>query len=179
MKRHFTFKVFAIAAVAVCGAIGLAGCGWVHHPYGWYGPGPEWNQEWREGPEPGYMDYGMGPRHMMDYNHPGRLMHGSGWGRHQGPGCWRLMTPEQQEKCKKMQAAFLAETLELRKELVERQIELETLWAQPNMDRAKVEKLSTELAEIQVQLRKKWDQHLLMCREEFGDQNWACPGAGW
>ena len=89
------------------------------------------------------------------------------------------MRPEQQEKCKDMRAAHLMETLELRKQLASRQIELETLWAQPNMDRAKVEKLSTEVAELQAQLRKKCDPQLLRCREAFGDQDWSCPGGRW
>ena len=70
------------------------------------------------------------------------------------------------------------ETLELRKQIVTKKMELGTLWDQPDVDREKVEKLSAELADLQAELEKKQDKYLLQCRKEFGDKGWACPG-GW
>ena|GEM_PF-755100 len=120
--------------------------------------------------------YGMGPGWMMDNDHPGWGMHG--WGRqsyrrHRG---WESMKPEQREKMEKMWAAHLKDTLELRKQVTAKRMELRTLWAQPNVDRPKVEKLSNELAQLNAELSKKRDQYLVQCRMEFGDQGWACPG---
>ena len=106
-------------------------------------------------------------------------------GPHQGmghgymrPHGWRSMNPEQLEKCEKMRAAHLKDTLELRKQVTAKQMELQTLWAQPNIDQAAVEKLSNEVAELRAQLWKKRDQHLMRCRKELGDQGWCCPGGG-
>jgi len=60
-----------------------------------------------------------------------------------------------------------------------KKIELQTLWIQPNVDKARVEKLSNEVADLGAKLFKKRDEFLLQCRREFGDQDWTCPGAGW
>ena len=114
-------------------------------------------------------DYGcqmMGPHHGM----------GHGYMR---PRTWQSMKPEQQEKCEKMKAAHLKDTLELRKQLAAKRVELRTLWAQPNVDQAAVEKLSNEVAELRTQLWKKRDQYLMQCRKELGDQGWSCPGCRW
>jgi len=130
--------------------------------------------------------YGMGSGYMMGYGSRGWGMHGRGWGMHgpgwdwdQGPRGWSSMKPEQQEKWKKMRSAYLMDTLKLRKGLAAKQTEPQTLWAQPNVDRAKVQRLSNEVAELQVELLKKRDKYLLQCRQEFGDQGWQCPGSGW
>ena len=112
----------------------------------------------------------MGPGHMMDYGHRGWGMRGRGW---------QSMKPEQREKWEKMRSDHLKETLELRKQLVTKQMELETLWAQPDVDQKKVEKLSNEVADLQSQLWKKRDQYLMQCRQGFADHEWACPGGWW
>jgi Spy/CpxP family protein refolding chaperone len=114
---------------------------------------------------PGYMGRG----HMMDYGRRGCGMHGRG-----RPS----LKPEDRGKWDKMRAAHLKDTLELRKKLATKQIELETLWAQPNVDTKKVEKLSDEVGELRRRLWTKRDQHQLQCRKQFGDQDWTCPG-GW
>jgi zinc resistance-associated protein len=75
-----------------------------------------------------------------------------------------------------MQATHLKDTLELRKQLAAKQMELQTLWAQPNVDQAAVEKLSNEVAEVRAQLWKKRDQYLMQCRKALGAQGWCCPG---
>ena len=165
MRRLFVTLVVlgltvTLAAPAFCGER-------VDYGYGW---------------GPGHMmgaGYGWGPSHMMHYGHRGWGMHGHGWGWDQSPRGWRSMQPEQQEKWEKIRNTHLMDTLELRKQLAAKRIELETLWVQPNLDRAKVEKLSKEVAELQAQLQEKRDQYLLRCRQEFGNQDWVCPGSGW
>ena len=117
------------------------------------------------GPKEGLGCQMMGPHQGM----------GQGYMRPHG---WRSMNPEQLEKCEKMRAAHLKDTLELRKQVTAKQMELQTLWAQPNIDQVAVEKLSNEVAELRAQLWKKRDQHLMQCRKEFGDQGWCCPGGG-
>ena len=131
---------------------------------------------------------GWGGGHMMDRGY-GRGMHGGGWGmrggghmmgrdRGYGPGDWESMAPEQREEWQKMRSKYRMETLELRKELATKQMELETLWDQPDVEQERVQKLSDEVAELQAELQKKQDKYLLQCRKKFGDKGWACPG-GW
>ena len=133
-----------------------SGCDW--------GSGNMMGQGYMMGP--GYMGRG----HMMDYGRRGCGMHGRDW---------QSMKPEQRETWEKMRSDQLKDTLELRKKLATRQIELETLWAQPDVDRKKVEKLSDEVAELQAELGKKRDKYLMQCRHKFGDRDWACPGGWW
>jgi Spy/CpxP family protein refolding chaperone len=88
------------------------------------------------------------------------------------------MRPEQREKWEKIRTDRIEDTLELGKQLVTWQMELETLWAQPDVDEKKVEKLSNKVADLQSQLWKKRDQYLMRCPQGLGDHDWACPG-GW
>jgi len=126
--------------------------------------------------------YGRGHHHMMGPEHGmyvGRGgMHGGGRGMGPSSRGWESMKPEEQEKWKKMRSSYLQDTLELRKELAAKQVELDTLWNQPDVDQKKVEKLSEEIANIRAELWKKQDKYLMSCRKEFGDQGWACPGMG-
>ena len=132
---------------------------------------------------------GWGAGHMMGPGH-GSGMHGSGWGMydrgmmgdwHRGyrPRRWESMTPEQREKWEKMRAEYQMETLEIRKQLVSKRLELQTLWAQPDVDSKTVETLSDEVAELEAQLAKKRDKYLLQCRQNFGEVGWSCPGGMW
>ena len=132
--------------------------------------------------------YGWGNHHMMGpgYGH-GMYegdggMHGRGHmmerGWRHGPRDWESMKPEQREEWQKMRSKYRMETLELRKELATKQMELETLWDQPDVEQERVQKLSDEVAELQAELQKKQDKYLLQCRKKFGDKGWACPG-GW
>jgi len=121
-------------------------------------------------------DYGYG-YHMMGSGYMGE-------GSLQRRGCdntpraWKSMKPEQQEKWQKIRAAYMLDTLDLRKNLAAKRVELRTLWAQPDMDKDRINKISNEVAELQAKLSKKRNQHLLQCRQKFGDQGWDCPG-GW
>jgi Spy/CpxP family protein refolding chaperone len=108
----------------------------------------------------------------------GDRMMDRGWGKGHGPRDWQSMEPEQREKWEEMRSKYQMETLNLRKQLVTKQMELETLWDQPAVDQKKVEKLSDEVAGLQAELGKKHDKYLLQCRKDFGDKGWSCPG-GW
>jgi len=127
--------------------------------------------------------YRGGKRHMMGYGPYGYWMDRCGpgmdrdskWGRR--PVDWESMTREEQKKWEEMRAKHQMETLELRKELASKRVELETLWNQPEIDQGRIEKLSGEIAEVEAQLAKKRDKHLLECRKQLGDRGWACPGS--
>jgi hypothetical protein len=150
---------------------------------GTYGRGYGYGCDWGPG-------YGWGGGKMMGPGYDSS-MHGRGWGMHRGghmmgrgmgkwhgPRDWQSMEPEQREKWENMRSNYQMETLELRKQLATKQIELETLWDQPNVDHKKIEKLSDEVAELKAELGKKRDKYLLRCRKDFGDKGWSCPG-GW
>jgi Spy/CpxP family protein refolding chaperone len=140
--------------------------------------------DWHQGYS---SEYGHGYKHGQGHGRGHGYGHGSGHGGMYGhdSGCvsgprgWHDMTPEQQTLWEKMSASFKAETMEIRKQLATRQIELETLWAQPEVDEARIEKLSEEVADLKAQLWKKHDKYVLQCRQEFGDRGWECPGHGY
>jgi len=122
---------------------------------------------------------GFGSGHMMGYGSSRGSDHMMGYGRHSwGPSRrgWKSMEPKQRELWEKTWSSYQMDTLELRKKLAAGQMELETLWAQPNVDTARVEKLSKEVTGLEAKLWKKRDKYLLQCRQEFGDKDWACPG---
>jgi Spy/CpxP family protein refolding chaperone len=141
------------------------GCNW--------GSGHGWGGGHMMGP-----GYGSGMHRGGSGRHGRGRMMDRGWERGYGPRDWQSMEPEQREKWEKMGSKNQIETLELRKQLVTKQMELETLWSQTDVDQKKVEKLSDEVAQLQAELGKKRDRFLLQCRKEFGDRGWACPG-GW
>ena len=126
----------------------------------------------------GMMGYGRGMGYMMDNAYRVRGMHGLG--RHyMRPRACESMKPEQKKKFEKMQAAHLMDTLEPRKKLAASRIELKTLWVQPEVNHAGIEKLSDEIAELSAKLSKKRDKYLVQCRKELGDLGWDCPGGKW
>jgi len=164
MKRLImTLLVLGLTVTVVAPAFCEEPGGWGHHDGYRYGPG-----------------YGWGQGHMMEHGPAGwGGMHGNGRRWNQSPGDWQSMKPNQQKKWQKMRTAHLMDTMELRKQLAAKQIELQTLWRQPNVDRSKIDKLSNELADLRAKLSKKRDEFLLQCRQKFGDRDWACPGSGW
>lgn len=112
----------------------------------------------------------------------GVMRHALGSSYLQGPGWdlntrgWFSMPRENQERLSEMRMNYQKATLELRKQLVAKQLEITTLWAQTNVDRPKIEALSVAVAKLQEELGRKRDQHLLRCRQELGGSDWACPG---
>ena len=101
-------------------------------------------------------------------------LHGPGWDL-SAPG-WFSMSREDWEKLKKVRGDFQKETEEVRRQLVVKQMELTTLWAQPKLEPSKIEKLLDEVVHLQAELGKKRGQHLIRCRQQFGGEQWTCPG---
>lgn len=132
----------------------------------WSGSGPGW------GMGPGMMgpDYGRGMG-------PGMMGHGWGMGPHHR--AWGQMTPEQRQEWRQMRSKFSKDTLQLRQKLVNKQMELQDLWEEEKPDTAKIQSLSDEIADLQLQLEKKRNQFLIQCRNKFGGEGWMCPGMGW
>ena len=133
---------------------------------------------------PGGGGYYMGPGMMgpgSGYQGMGPGMMGPYYYNNMGPNYqkFQVMTPEQQDKWRQMRSKYMQDTLALRQELATKQMELQALWDQPKPDPAKVKALSESVAELRSKLAKQSDQYLLECRQEFGDQGWACPGGGW
>jgi len=128
-----------------------------------------YGRSWQLG---GRTGYGWGPGYMREYSYampPDYSM----------PGPLQSLKPEDRKKWEKMWAQYLMETMETRKQIAVKRIELETLWAQPDFARAKVEKLSRELSELYNQRMKACDNYVIKARGEFGKLGWACPLGIW
>jgi Spy/CpxP family protein refolding chaperone len=162
MKVNNLFVLMMVIGLA----LGLAAAGFC--------AGPEDN-----GPDDDY-DYSWHRGHGMQHRHSGWGGHARGGGERMGPSRdgWESMKPEEREQWQKMHSKFQMETLELRRQLASKRVELETLWAQPDVDKARIEKLSEEIGKLESELAKERSKYLMQCRHEFGDKGWACPG-GW
>ena len=118
------------------------------------------------------MGYDWGPGYMMEYGYTRRPDYSV-------PGPLLSLKPEDREKWEKMWAAYLLQTMETRKQIAVKRIELETLWAQEDIDREKVEKLSGELSELYAKRMKACDNYVMNARRQFGKLGWACPVGRW
>jgi Spy/CpxP family protein refolding chaperone len=130
------------------------------------GSGPGWSMG-AQTMGPGY-GRGMGPGMM-----------GHGWGMGPHHRAWGQMTPEQRQEWKQMRSKFSKDTLQLRQKLVNKQMELQDLWEEEKPDTAKIQSLSDDIADLQLQLEKKRNHFLIQCRNKFGGEGWMCPGMGW
>ena len=74
------------------------------------------------------------------------------------PRGWHDMTAEQRTLWEGISASFKMDTMDIKKQLATRQIDLETLWAQPQVDQTRIQTLSAEVADLKAQLWKKHDQ---------------------
>lgn len=177
MKKFLFIVGLSLLAVAVasygfCGESEDYGPGYGYGRYGGHMMGPGWGGGHMMGP-----GYGMHGRDSGMYGRGHMMEPGYHWG--YGSRRSEPMTPEQRKQWEKTWSDFRKDTLEIRKQLVSKQLELETYWDQPDVDQAKIEKLSDEIAELQAELAKKYDSYLLQCRKQFGDRGWACPGGIW
>jgi zinc resistance-associated protein len=96
---------------------------------------------------------------------------GMGPGAHMGYG-WSQLTPEQQAEAQKAHAEFLNQTLALRQNLAAKRAELQTLYAQPAPDQAKIKALSDEMVDLRAALAKKRNEFAAKYPNAFG------PGMG-
>ena len=165
-------KLLLVVSLGVM-VLGVASFGFSEQGYHEREYNPHRGGGWSGGPM-------MGPGHGSGMSE-GMYGHGMMGDRHRGfrPGRWESMTPEQKDKWEKMRADYQMETLDIRKQLVSKRLELQALWAQPDVDQKQVETLSGDVAELEAELAKKRDKYLLKCRENFGDVGWSCPGGRW
>ena len=91
------------------------------------------------------------------------------------PEAWEALTSEQRDKWAEMWGAYLTDTLPLRQTFAQKRLDLQTVWAQPEVDSAKIDKLCDEMSELYVKRMKKRKDYLLKCRKVFGDLGWTCP----
>ncbi|KIX12074.1 periplasmic heavy metal sensor [Dethiosulfatarculus sandiegensis] len=91
---------------------------------------------------------------------------GMGYGQGQGPG-FQQMTPEQRaefqknaEEWQKAHAAFLQDTVELRKQLADKRIEMRALTSQPGFDRAQAVAMAKEMIQLRGKLAEKRVDHM-------------------
>ncbi|MDY6839738.1 MAG: periplasmic heavy metal sensor [Thermodesulfobacteriota bacterium] len=94
------------------------------------------------------------------------------------PEAWESLTSEQRDKWSEMWGAYLTDTLDLRQQFAQKRLELQTTWAQPKVDSAKVDKVCDEMADLYIERMKKRKDYLLKCRKVFGDLGWTCPSGG-
>lgn len=147
------------------------------YSYGYNCPGA--GQGWG-GRGPGMMGGGYGGYGMMGgggYGGRGPGMMGGGYG--PGGGAGQGLKPEELQELRKAWADYLKDTLAIRQQLAAKQMELQTLWVQPEADQTRVSQLSEEVADLRAQLAKKSDAFTLQCRQRYGDRGWSCPGAAW
>ena len=88
------------------------------------------------------------------------LAWGPGWGRGYGVGYGPAVAApnlgaEQAAKLQKIQSDRYAEVAKLRNELFAKRTELQALFREPNLDRAKIEAKQKKLAALQAQLQEK------------------------
>jgi Spy/CpxP family protein refolding chaperone len=110
---------------------------------------------------------------------PGMMDRGYVMGQEMNYGGWNQMSPEKQKEWERMKIAFWKDTLQLRQKLVNKQMELNTLWQEEDPDTDKAKDLSDEISDLQSRLLKRRNEFLVQCRKKFGDQGWSCPGAGY
>ena len=194
--KKVLIMVLCLAALAALGTLAWAESGGTSQqqtppPQSYYGSGQGYGMGGYGMMGPGY-GYGMGPGMMYGQGRGGYGMMGPGYGYGMGPGMmygygqgygrgpgWQSMPPQDQQAWQKMFQEHQLRTLKLRQEFVTKHMELETLWAQPKPDQAKIRALSKELSDIQGKLGVERDEFLLQCRQKFGDKGWSCPGANY
>ena len=90
---------------------------------------------------------------------------GPGYGPRGAWGSGLNLTPEQNQKMQALQESFLKQTLPLRNEMQVKQLELRTLWAQTNLDQAKILAKQKEINALREQVQEKATQNRLEMRK--------------
>lgn len=107
---------------------------------------------------------------------------GSGHGYPYGSSPYSSLTPEQREKLQAQEQKFYQDTAELRRELYQKRLELQALWADPKADPEKIKAKQGEVSELQRRIQDKALEHQLAVREllpeeGIGSGSW-CPDYG-
>jgi Spy/CpxP family protein refolding chaperone len=116
--------------------------------------------------------FAHGPWGARGYGHHG---YGSGYP-------YSSLSPEQREKLQAQEQKFYQDTAEFRRELYQKRLELEVLWADPKADPEKIKAKQREVSELQRRIQEKALEHQLAIRdllpeEGIGSGSW-CPGYG-
>jgi Spy/CpxP family protein refolding chaperone len=116
--------------------------------------------------------FAHGPWGARGYGHRG---YGSGYP-------YESLTPEQREKLQAQEQKFNQDTAELRRELYQKRLELQGLWADPKADPEKIKAKQREVSELQRRIQEKALDHQLAVREllpeeGIGSGSW-CSGYG-
>lgn len=115
----------------------------------------------------GFMGSGnqMGGNYgMMNKNHMGYGMMGN------GPMMGTLSVEDQQKMMDRMNA-FFDSTKDIREQIYQKQVELDTEAAKPEQDQERIGMLQKELFELSSQFEKQRFDHMLAMRELFPDED--------
>ncbi len=106
---------------------------------------------------------------------------------HRDPGCgygypYSDLSSEQRERLQAQEQKFYQDTAELRRELYQKRLELQGLWADPKADPEKIKAKQGEVSELQRRIQDKALEHQLAVREllpeeGIGSGSW-CPDYG-
>jgi len=89
-----------------------------------------------------------------------------GQGNNAGNSGWtQALTQEQQTRINSLRQKFMQDTLETRKKLMAKRLELRTLMAQPNMDVEKAKALHNEILTLQSEIQKQRFEFQLAVRK--------------
>lgn len=93
---------------------------------------------------------------------------GQGSGQNMPGYSWSQITPEQRDEARQAHSEYLKETLALRQSMAAKRTELQTLYAQPNPDYAKIKVLADELVDLYAQLAKKRNEFMAKYPNSYG-----------
>lgn len=98
--------------------------------------------------------FARGSGGMKGYGYPGSW-YGDGWN----------LSAEQREKLHALEERFHQDTVQLRRQLYQKGLDLQALWADPKTDPEKIKAKQSEVFELQRELREKALEHRLAMRE--------------
>jgi len=94
-----------------------------------------------------------------------------------GPGAGLNLTAEQIPKMQALQESYFKETMPLRNELMSKQLEMQGLWLQTDLDQEKILAKQKEISALKSQLQEKAIKHRLDVRKILTPEQQAQMGA--
>ena len=118
---------------------------------------------------------GYGQRYGSDWC-PGP---GYGWGaRGSAPGYSEDLSDEESAKLEEERETFWKDTSELRDQLYQKELELQSELAKQNPDGARASALQKEISELQAQMDQKWIDHRVKMRKAAPNYGYQGRGYG-
>ena len=149
MQRNTFGKVMIVLAIVAALAIaGTALAGW-GRGYGW-GYGSDWCP--RAGYGPGTKGY--------------------------APGYSEDLDDEEMAKLEAQRETFWKETSQLRDQLYQKELELQSELAKPDPDLARASGLQKEISDLRAQMDQKWIEHRVQMRKAAPDYGYRGQGCG-